>query len=245
MRETPRTAPEEVFCALEVPLGLHSRFREGGESALDECEVILRRGVERACVVLRSARHGPFEIRLRLGIASVLREPHAHRKVRLRVAGVDLKRTLVVGLRVDEAVLELVEPEADLVCKFGGPVFFRRLRIRHLRRQLHVLWLDLGDRCVGEKHLAALICDRSGKLLVFRRRIDLYRLAPRRVRVDGDVLLFKDDGRGTRPCVPAVARDARPYRFAVARDARPYRHPHRAALQRPCRMETDKHFIGL
>ena len=72
MREPPRATPEEVFRALQVAkLSLHER------------EVVFRRGVKGARVVLRRTGNGLFEIRLRLGVASVLREPHAHREIGL------------------------------------------------------------------------------------------------------------------------------------------------------------------
>jgi len=230
VREPPGAAPEEVFRSLQVALGLRSRIREGGERLLHKREVVLRRGIERARVVLRCARNCPLQIRLRLGVASVLRKSHAHRKVGLGIVWVDFKRALVIWLRVDQSVMELIEAKSDLVGELGARVFLRLFRILHLRRQLHVSLRRNGR--VGEEHLAGRIGDGGCELLVLRGGIDLHGLAPRRIRIDGDVALGEDAGRGTRPRVPAVARDARPYR-----------NPHRAALQHARGVEADEQLV--
>ena len=141
VREPPGAAPEEVFGALQV-----------AHLALDKREIVLRRGVERAGVVLRGARDRLFEIGLRRGVAAVLGEADAHREIGLGIVGVNLERPLVVWLGIDEPVLELVEAKTDFVGEFRTRVFLRRFRILHLRRQLH--FALRRNRRIGEEYLA-------------------------------------------------------------------------------------------
>ena len=179
MRKPPGAAPEEVFRSLQVAeISLHKR------------EVVLRLGVERARVVLRCARNCPLQIRLRLGVATVLRKPHAHCKIGLRIVGVYFKCTFIVRHRIENSVLKLVEAQSHLVGKFGGRIFLRWLRILHLRRQLHVSLRRNGR--VGEEHLAGRIGDCGRVALIGDALLGGNRLAPRRVRIDGYALLFKD-----------------------------------------------------
>ena len=49
VRETPRAAPEKILGTLQI-----------AKSTLHEREVVFRRGVKRARMVLRGARNGPF-----------------------------------------------------------------------------------------------------------------------------------------------------------------------------------------
>ena len=123
VREPPRAAPEEILRTLQV-----------AKMPLDKREIVFRRGIKGARVVLRGAGDRLFEIRFRVRIRAVLRKPYAHCDIRLGVAGIDFKRSSVVRLRVDETVVELVETQADFISEFGGDIFLRRLGIFHLRR---------------------------------------------------------------------------------------------------------------
>ena len=192
MREPPCAAPEEVLGALEMPLGLHSRLRRGGKPLLHKRQVVFWGSVKGARVVLRGAGDSLLQIRLRSRIRTVLRKPHTHCDIRLRVVSVDFKRALVVWFGIDQSVVELVKAKTHLVGEFRARVFLRRLRVRHLGRKFHILGLDLRGGRVRKEHLTGRIRDRGRELLIFRGGIDLDRLAPWRIRVDSDVLLFKN-----------------------------------------------------
>ena len=167
-------------------------------------------------MVLCCARNRLFKIRLRLGVATVLRKPHAHCKIGLRIVGVDFKCAFVVRHGIENSVLELVEAQSHLVGKFGGRVFLRWLRVLHFWRQFYITLRR--NWSIREKHLARSICYRRRVALVSNPLLCGNRLAPRRVRIDGYTLLGKD-------------------RLAILEES------DRAILQYARRVETDEHLV--
>ena len=180
--ESPRTAPEQIFCTLKV-----------AECAFNKSQIVLRCGVKRTGVVLRCAGYSLFEVGLRFGIGTVLRKAHTHCEIRLGIVGVDLKRTPVVRHRIEDSVVELVKTEPHMVGEFGGCVFFGLFRIFDFRRKLHILGFHFRHGSVDEEYLAGLVRDCRRKLLILCIGIDLDRLAPGGIGIYLDVLLGEHD----------------------------------------------------